>query len=292
MSELDSDYLAEMAVIVQPVDTTAGRMLREAREEKGLTASALAALMKVSLKKIEAIETDRFDLLPDMVFARAFALSICRNLKIDADPILKHFPPSMAHHLKSDESGINTPFRATQSVSMFKLGHALNRPVALFFAVVLLVVSFLYFYPDIYRAKTGVAQPEEITQNNTSPVASEKVMPFNAPIVGAASEATLPRTLDPAVTLLNQSVEGAFVSASEGHIVFKSRGVTWVEVIDAKGAVLLRKTLAVGEIVGASGALPLMVVVGKADAVDVSVAGKPFNLIAATKENIARFEVK
>jgi cytoskeleton protein RodZ len=53
----------------------------------------------------------------------------------------------------------------------------------------------------------------------------------------------------------------------------------------------LRKTLAAGEVAGASGAVPLMVVVGKADAVDVSVAGKPFNLIAVAKDNIARFEV-
>jgi hypothetical protein len=34
-----------------------------------------------------------------------------------------------------------------------------------------------------------------------------------------------------------------------------------------------------------------MVVVGKADVVDVSVAGKPFNLNALAKHNIARFEM-
>jgi len=80
--------------------------------------------------------------------------------------------------------------------------------------------------------------------------------------------------------------------ATTGNIVFKSRGASWVEVVDAKGTVQLRKTLIAGEIVGVSGILPLIVVAGKADALDVSVAGQPFNLMGIAKDNVARFEVK
>jgi cytoskeleton protein RodZ len=68
--------------------------------------------------------------------------------------------------------------------------------------------------------------------------------------------------------------------------------VSWVAVVDAKGSVQLRKTLVAGELVGVSGALPLIVVVGKADTMDVSVAGQPFNLMGIAKDNVARFEVK
>ena len=70
------------------------------------------------------------------------------------------------------------------------------------------------------------------------------------------------------------------------------KGSSWVEVTDAKGAVLMRRNLAEGEAVGTSGALPLSVVVGRADVTEVEIKGKPFNLSPIAKDNVARFEVK
>jgi cytoskeleton protein RodZ len=37
---------------------------------------------------------------------------------------------------------------------------------------------------------------------------------------------------------------------------------------------------------------PLAVVIGRADATEVVVKGKPFDLVPVTRENVARFEVK
>jgi cytoskeleton protein RodZ len=50
--------------------------------------------------------------------------------------------------------------------------------------------------------------------------------------------------------------------------------------------------MSAGEGVGVSGKRPLSVVVGRAEAVDVMVSGKPFDLAAATRDKVARFEVK
>jgi cytoskeleton protein RodZ len=47
-----------------------------------------------------------------------------------------------------------------------------------------------------------------------------------------------------------------------------------------------------GDSAGTSGALPLSVVVGRADVTQVEIKGKPFNLAAIAKDNVARFEVK
>ena len=52
---------------------SAGRLLREAREKQGLHIAALAAAIKVSPKKLELLESDRFDELPDATFTRALA---------------------------------------------------------------------------------------------------------------------------------------------------------------------------------------------------------------------------
>jgi ribosome-binding protein aMBF1 (putative translation factor) len=50
MSELDSDAKVDMQARFQQLEIAAGRMLREARESKGLTVAALAASLKVSVK--------------------------------------------------------------------------------------------------------------------------------------------------------------------------------------------------------------------------------------------------
>ena len=77
-----------------------------------------------------------------------------------------------------------------------------------------------------------------------------------------------------------------------GIVVFHAKGESWVEVVDAKGAIALRKLLAAGESVGASGALPLQVTIGKVDVTEVDVRGKKFDLRPVSKDNVARFEIK
>ena len=70
----------------------AGILLREAREAQGVHVAALAVALKVPVRQIEALEDDRIDLLPDLVFARALAASVCRQLKIDPQPVLARLP--------------------------------------------------------------------------------------------------------------------------------------------------------------------------------------------------------
>jgi len=71
---------------------SAGQMLRAARERSGLQLPALAAAIKVTPRKLEALEADRLDLLPDPTFARALATAVCRALKVDAAPVLALLP--------------------------------------------------------------------------------------------------------------------------------------------------------------------------------------------------------
>jgi cytoskeleton protein RodZ len=62
-------------------------------------------------------------------------------------------------------------------------------------------------------------------------------------------------------------------------------------VTDAKGVVAVRKVLEAGEAAAASGALPLRVTIGRVDATEVQVRGKPFDLRPVSRDNVARFEV-
>ncbi|HJV61195.1 MAG TPA: helix-turn-helix transcriptional regulator, partial [Albitalea sp.] len=66
---------------------TAGGIIRAARQSQGLHIAALSAAIKVSQKKLEALEADRLDELPDATFTRALAQTVCRALKIDPSPV-------------------------------------------------------------------------------------------------------------------------------------------------------------------------------------------------------------
>ncbi|MFG5410811.1 helix-turn-helix transcriptional regulator [Piscinibacter sakaiensis] len=90
---------------------SAGRLLRDAREAQGLALDGLAASMKVHVRKLELLEADRFDELPDATFTRALAQAVCRALKIDAAPVLALLPAARGHRIEQVSEGLNAPFR-------------------------------------------------------------------------------------------------------------------------------------------------------------------------------------
>ena len=91
----ESDLLTAAHSTLPPTDTapaSPGQLLRQAREAAQVHRASLAGLLKVPVKKIEALERDDWQALPDLAFTRALASSICRQLKIDPQPILALLP--------------------------------------------------------------------------------------------------------------------------------------------------------------------------------------------------------
>lgn len=288
-----------------------GAMLRKAREASGLHIAAMAVALKVPVKKLEALESDRFDLLPDTVFVRALASSVCRNLKIDPNPILERMPHIATPRLKTDESGINTPFRETGSSLNLPFWEQLSKPMVLAALLLILAILVLVFVPfgsasgtkgskaenaDVVLSvatptTVAIDQPHAVAPSNPAPpvVVIEPVLRDSQSVAQVLGTASAP------VPAANGSVSATPVAVAgsvSGFVVLKARASTWVQVVDANGGVQVRKNMAEGEQISASGPLPLSVVVGRADAVEVQVHGKPFDLMRVAKENVARFEVK
>src|SRR3954470_9635203 len=91
---------------------SAGTLLRQAREAAGLHVASLAVSLKVPVRKLEALEQDRYDELPDAVFVRALASSVCRTLKVDPAPVLQRLPQTPQPRLAESRQAINAPFRS------------------------------------------------------------------------------------------------------------------------------------------------------------------------------------
>ena len=81
----------EITTSITP-SATAGALLRQRREDAGFKLDVLAQALRVSSAKLEALEADRLDDLPDAMFARALTLAVCRQLKTDAAPVLALLP--------------------------------------------------------------------------------------------------------------------------------------------------------------------------------------------------------
>lgn len=289
---------------------TAGELLRQAREAAGLHVAALAVSMKVPVKKLEALEADRLDQLPDAVFVRALASSVCRTLKIDPAPVLALLPQTTAPQLRPDEWGINAPFRAPGDATAMSLRDQISRPGVLAALAILAAALVLIFFPSMERkeatsSEVVLATPTPANETTPAPAPTEKPADQPLPAPMAPVEPPVASPVPPAIVVppvvatpappapVSAAVAAPQVGApGSGVLGLKARGPSWVEVTDAQGVIQLRRTLATGETVNVSGALPLSVVIGRADVTEVQVRGKPFNLDAIVRENVARFEVK
>ena len=323
-------------IVENPIRTSlpvgAGECLRQAREAAGLHIAALAVMLKVPVKKLEALEGNRFDLLPDAVFVRALAASVCRTLKIDSVPILALLPTTLSPRLTYRGAGINEEFRSRGDAPGPSVVAHLSKPAVWGGLALLLGALVLVFLPFIkssvsqvtssvadsplgsltgndaqkpsdVAAQPGsspielVPQPGAMTSLRISPKSSVGVVePVSEPT--ADSRPVKPGALSDASPFATPGVTPSTVTANANTtstsdvVVFTAKGESWVEATDAKGRVVLRRTLAQGDVVGAAGLLPLKVVVGKANVTQVQVRGAGFDLNPVSKDNVARFEVK
>ena len=325
MSEGPAESFEKTAALSASVRVTAGSLLRTAREREGLHIAALAVSMKVPVKKLEALESDRLDLLPDAVFVRALAASVCRSLKIDAAPVLELLPASAPTRLNADDRGINTPFDVPGQASNTSFRSLLLTPPALMVLVLTVAALGVYFYPVASKDATVSDKLEAVAQAVTPEVIPEVVepvlplresgviptetsaslsAPVNAPSslvesppanLTASTVALTPVPITAPVAQISeaQKTTPSAVSTNTSSVLqFKAKGIAWVQVTDAKGVQLLSRTLQTGEVIGVAGALPLAVVVGRVDLTSVELHGKPYDLGAVAQNNVARFEVK
>ena len=91
-NNLSQDEPVEQSADAVESRASAGQLLREARQAQDIDIALLASMMKLSVSKLQALEDDRYDLLPDLAFTRSLAIAMCRRLGIDDTPVLDALP--------------------------------------------------------------------------------------------------------------------------------------------------------------------------------------------------------
>lgn len=296
-------------------------LLRAAREAAGLHIAALAAALKVPVRKLEALEAGRYNELPDLTFARALASSACRQLKIDPAPILEQIPQNVIPELGGSRRAINAPFQPAHDPAPLNPLGWLSRPALLAAIVLLLGALVIVFMPRVeepVQVEAGhVVSPVEAVEpvaavepvpaqepappGALTPPAAEGTLPAapasGAPVSGvpaspaATQVATLVATPAPAPAAAPAAVT-APATPSGTLLTIAATGDSWVEVVNGSGSVVIQRMLQAGDAVDFSSAPPYSVVLGRAEAAQVTVRGKPFDVTRIARNNVARFEVK
>jgi cytoskeleton protein RodZ len=290
--------------------------LREAREATGLHIAALAAALKVPVKKLEALEAGRFDELPDMTFARALASSACRHLKIDAAQVLDQIPHAHAPVLGGRSAGVNTPFKPDQSgQTSLAFFSRLKTPAVWISGLLLLAALGLAFLPDwsqwpgkdliakseawiaaLSNPETGISEKEIVlpvaTQTNAELSDAAPAADIGAEGADAADSAvadTKPATLKSEAGL---GAEPVPVAPSVSVLHLEAMNDSWVEVVDGAGKVQIQRVMKMGDVMDFSAAPPYAVVLGRADAMIVKVRGQAFDVAPFARNSVARFSAK
>ena len=294
---------------------SAGALLKAAREREGLHLAVLAATIKVAPAKLQALEQDRYDELPNATFARALAQSVCRSLKIDPRPVLALLPQVDNLPLEGAMGKLNTPFqeRGTRgegpgltwaSKPMFWAGGLLLLAAVLVGLLPSDLVdgwtsapalpplasapspssaASVVSAPAADAPASAVGGPAEAGSAVTAPVASASVP---ASVAASAALAAAP------VAAASVAVPAAPVPASGGLLGLRASAESWVEVIDAQDAIVFSRVLQAGESVGVDGRPPLRVRIGNAGATTVTFRGQPVDLGPYTRVNVARLELR
>lgn len=304
MSELSSQNM-ELSGEFVGVDSrvSPGGLMRGAREAAGVSIDALAAALKISVGRLEALESDRYIELPDMVFARALASSACRILNVDSSEVLALMPRIQTQSLPVSRHNINATFKdGSESHGRNSFLSQLMRPLGVAALVLLVGAGVLFFLPqqgdgaesvvmtpEKALDAAGVSQSLAVIQSTVLAEGLESVAAINAGSSAAVSASEM--SSSDVVSFEATTVPDASIAGHE-ILKFHAREPTWVQVRDGNKAVVFERILAKGTSASVTGAPPLSVVIGRADSTDVFLRGAPFVLNAVAKDNVARFEVE
>ena len=298
---------------------SAGRLLQAGRERRGLELDALAQLLKVPVRKLQALEADRFEELPGAAFTRSLAQSYARQVGVDVQEVLALLPQAVVppQRLEHVSRGLQTPYREGSGAhfggSGGRGGFEGFRPVHGVALALLALALLLWLLPPLStllpslglssrsEPAAEVAAGSEAAASSTVVVETihgtpgeQVVLPVQPVPPAASAVPVMPvpvaASAPPAAPSASAPVPAA--AAPAGTVVLKTRAASWIEVRDAGNAVLLSRTLQPGETVGLDGAMPMQVRVGVASALELSLRGEPVDLKPYTRGTSATVVLK
>jgi cytoskeleton protein RodZ len=270
-----------------------GAELKSAREARGLSVSEVAQQLKFAPRQLEALEQERFDLLPGGTFVRGMVRSYARLLKLPVEPLLE----SIAGRFAAPDAN-NLAARYSQPVPF---SDNARRSTFVYLGLSLGVlalgggVAYQWYHehnaPKVAAAKRPAAKPTAVA--SVAPKAQPKTIDEAAEAQVTAKLAPPPppkqMVVDKPAVEKVASTSIAKVATGVHRLVIRCEEEAWIEVKDANERMLVSSLNPKGaeRVVQSRG--PLTLVIGNAHHVRITHNDRPVDLAPHTKLAIARF---
>lgn len=303
-----------------------GEILHQAREGKNLSIAAIATQLNLDLRTIEALERGEHDRLPAPIFVRGYLRGYARLVGVSEDEVLDAY---RAHAPQPEP--MPRPIGAG-GAAVTRRRPALRVPMlpwrGLFVTALLVVAAVLAFVygprlvmplltgsgPAIEESAAPASLPLPAPADGApaSGVAGQLELPLPAPLPVPAEApptpadpepepefsvaedfAPSPREAPEPVATPEPSVESAPPAMPDQvRLEFRFQDDSWVEVRGADRARLLFGLMRKGDARSVSGKPPVSVLLGNAQAVELTVDGTRFDPAPHTRNNVARFQIR
>lgn len=185
---------------------SAGTQLRAAREARELSIADVAYALKLNPRQVDALEADRFDLLPGPAFARGFLKNYARFLELDPQPLLEAIDQAGAG--SAIELAPVSNAQGTMPTADERFRPSVVPAAMVAFALMIVVAAGWYF--DWFQQPTIVAEePQPLPALQAAPKEQAAAVPDAA----AAAEPPATTAAEPA------RMDGQAPAAPAGSVV-------------------------------------------------------------------------
>ncbi len=275
-----------METRVETSDLSAGPWLAKARKDHNLSIADVAAKLRLAPRQIEAIEADDYERLPGKTIVRGFVRNYARLLQLDPAQVVAAYDRTVPG---GDDQRISVPHQNVQ-FSETSSGHRNRMVLWLTLGLgILVALGFLAWWREAGIATapkpaTSAITLPQITDNAVvadAPTSAPPTVSEPAPAVVVPEASSVPPPTDPVPAAIAENVV---------HLAFT--GASRVEVRDAGGKVVWKKTNPAGTEQDITAPLPLSFTIGNAGKVKMTHNGDAFDLAPHISGGIARFKLE
>ena len=281
---------------VPEVKVELGSVLANARKSQKLSGEDVAASLRLSIAKINALEADDFLVISDPTLARGFIRSYARLLKLDPEPLL------IAHRQLIPAEIVNPIGVKTEVVSTPVQQSNLGSQSVILGLVLVVIISLVWFFAyhnpsesDVTEVNVSTVIQDALPQQSM-PVAEREVKNNEQVTELASPKEASTSNSEPSTTLEKTANEPAkaepmkkvSVGSSLVRVKLLFTGNAWVSVKDKSGNTVYDKTAKAGGEEYVEGVPPLKFHIGNVSATQIVFNGETVDLSPNTYNNMAR----
>jgi len=276
---------------------SAGAALHAERGRQGLSVGDVSRHLKLSVRQVEALERDDYQMFGGSVFVHGFLRNYAKLLGLDAALLIG----AADRKLEAAATPLVPQADHGAEVQLEESGGGGQKSVMPLFLAAAILVGGVAAWMLIEQKDAGQeeALSDDIVASQLAGETTNNLDSANngaAPLTEPGAEVALAprqdaavREIDPAVS---QSAGRSLAQAPQIRLQLGFREESWVEVSDRYGEVIFAELVPSGVARAISGAAPLSVVIGNAAGVDLVYNGKPINLSLHTRVDVARLTLE